>query len=131
MASDQADSSAPHTATHSALGHVVSVQLLAAVFIALLVLTGVTVAAAHVDLGNLNLYVALAIAVTKATLVVLFFMHLYWDRPFNSLVFIGCLLFVSLFIGVSLTDMRANAHADVSGQGREMKEVHTPLGSEK
>ena len=35
-------------------------------------------------------------------------MHLFWDRPFNSMIFIGCLLFVSLFIGITLTDLRAN-----------------------
>ena len=76
--------------------------LLAAVFAALVLLTGLTVAVSKIDLGNLNLYVALAIAVIKASLVVLFFMHLFWDRPFNSMVFAGCLLFVSLFIGICL-----------------------------
>ena len=66
--------------------------LLAAVFAALLVLTCLTVAVAQVDLGNLNLYLAMAIATLKAALVVLFFMHLFWDRPFNAMMFVGCLL---------------------------------------
>jgi cytochrome c oxidase subunit 4 len=129
MASSPADSSSTHASTHP-LGHVVPVWLLAAVFGALLVLTCLTVAVAQFDLGNLNLYVALAIATVKASLVVLFFMHLFWDRPFNAMIFIGCLLFVSLFIGVSLTDLRANDASAIGGEGSAMKGVHTPLGSE-
>ena len=131
MAAYSADSPASHASAHSGLGHVVPVWLLAAVFGALLVLTGLTVAVAHVDLGNMNLYLALGIATVKATLVVLFFMHLFWDRPFNSLIFIGCLLFVSLFIGIALTDSRANDAAAVGGEGAAMQGVHTPLGSLK
>ena len=121
---------APHAAAHTGLGHVVPVWLLAAVFAALICLTGLTVAAAQIDLGNLNLYIALAIAATKASLVIMFFMHLWWDRPFNSLFFCGCLLFVTLFISISLTDCKANAVAQFHGQGPGMKNVHTPLGTQ-
>jgi cytochrome c oxidase subunit IV len=129
MASYQTDSSSAHSAAHSGLGHVVPLWLLAAVFIALVALTGLTVAAAHVDLGNMNLYVALAIATLKASLVVLFFMHLIWDRPFNAMIFIGCLMFVSLFIGITLTDQKAADLAAIGGEAKEMQDVHTPLGS--
>ena len=130
MASYSADSST-HDSAHSSLGHVVPVWLLAAVFGALLVLTCLTVAVAHVDLGNMNLYLALGIATVKASLVVLFFMHLFWDRPFNAMIFIGCLLFVSLFIGITLTDQRASYVSAVGGEGSAMQGVHTPLGSPK
>jgi len=116
-------------AAHAGLGHVVPLWLLAAVFAALVVLTGLTVVVAQVDLGNLNLYLALAIAVVKASLVVMFFMHLFWDRPFNSMVFVGCLLFVTLFIGICLTDSKANQASAIPGQGKEMSGAHTPLGS--
>ncbi|MEI8373630.1 MAG: cytochrome C oxidase subunit IV family protein [Planctomycetota bacterium] len=131
MTQPPADSSTTHDSTHSALGHVVPLWLLAAVFGTLLVLTGVTVAAAQVDLGNLNLYLALAIAGVKASLVILFFMHLFWDRSFNAMIFVGCLLFVSLFIGIVLTDSRANNVSAVGGQGSAMRGVHAPLGSPK
>jgi cytochrome c oxidase subunit 4 len=50
-----------------------------AVWIALLVFTVVTVAAARIDLGGWNVPVALAIASTKAVLVGLFFMHLRFE----------------------------------------------------
>ena len=131
MAPYQTDSSATRDSAHSGLGHVVPLWLLAAVFGALMVLTCLTVAVACVDLGNLNLYLALAIAAVKASLVVLFFMHLFWDRPFNSMVFIGCLLFVCLFIGLTLTDSRANRASEIGGEGSAMQGVHTPLGSPK
>jgi cytochrome c oxidase subunit 4 len=131
MASSPAASSAAHDSAHSGLGHVVPLWLLAAVFAALLVMTGLTVAVAQVDLGNLNLYLAMAIATIKASLVVLFFMHLFWDRPFNALIFIGCLLIVSLFIGITLTDLRANRTSEIGGEGSAMQGVHTPLGSEQ
>ncbi len=129
MTSIQTDSSATHASAHTSLGHVVPVWLLAAVFGALLVLTGLTVAVAQVDLGNMNLYLALGIAAVKASLVVLFFMHLFWDRPFHAMIFIGCLLFVSLFIGVTLTDQRASEPSAIGGEGSAMKGIHTPLGS--
>ena len=129
MAQHSAASFPTHDSAHSGLGHVVPLWLLAAVFGALLVLTGLTVAVAQVDLGNMNLYLALAIAALKASLVVLFFMHLFWDRPFNSMIFIGCLLFVSLFIGIALTDSQANRASDIGGEGSAMRGVHTPLGS--
>jgi cytochrome c oxidase subunit 4 len=111
------------------LGHVVPLGVLAAVWGGLVVLTALTVAAADVDLGNLNLYIALAIAGTKATLVVLYFMHLRYDRPFLLVVFLGCLGFVVLFISLALTDARAYAPSLVPGQAPAMKDVHTPFGT--
>ena len=124
----QADSaSAAPASAHSHLGHVVPVWMLAAVFTALIALTGLTVLVAYIDLGNMNLYIALGIAAIKASLVVLFFMHLFWERPFNSMVFVGCLMFVSLFIGITLTDAKANESSDIRGQGKDI--LHTPLGS--
>ena len=58
---------------------IVSPRVYVAVFLALLVLTAATIAAAYMDLGPLNLPVALAIASVKGTLVVLYFMHVRWN----------------------------------------------------
>jgi cytochrome c oxidase subunit 4 len=113
----------------TSLGHVVPLGVLAAVWGGLVLLTVLTVAAAEVDLGNLNLYIALVIAGTKATLVVLYFMHLRYDRPFLLVVFLGCLAFVVVFISLALTDARAYAPSLVPGQAEGMKEVHTPFGT--
>jgi cytochrome c oxidase subunit 4 len=63
-----------HAAEH---GHHDHTKIYLATFGALMVLTLITVAAAQVDLGFLNLAVALLIACTKASLVVLFFMHVF------------------------------------------------------
>lgn len=86
--------------------HVVPMKVLVAVWLALMALTVITVAATWVDLGSLNLWLAMAIATLKASLVVLYFMHMRYDHPFNAIVFIGTLLFVMLFVGLALIDTR-------------------------
>ena len=84
--------------------HAVSLGTLTAVFGALLFLTVITVAVTYVDLGTANLFVALLIAVIKGTLVVAFFMHLWWDSPFNTIALFAALAFVMIFIGASIQD---------------------------
>lgn len=91
---------------HGDLGHVMPMPMLIGVFASLLVLTVVTVAVAYVDLGSLNLLVAMGVASVKASLVVLFFMHLKYDKPFNAVVFITALLFMVLFVTLVLLDSR-------------------------
>jgi cytochrome c oxidase subunit 4 len=93
-----------HESDHAEVGHVVPLKTLVAVLVALLALTVVTVAVTFVDLGPLNLAVALVIALVKGSLVLLYFMHLRWDRPFNAVVLIGALAFVVIFIGLTLLD---------------------------
>lgn len=89
---------------HPRVGHVVPVWLLVGVGAALMVLTGATVWIRSIDLGSGNLFAAMIIAAVKASLVVLFFMHLRWDRPFNSVVLIAALAFVALFVSFALMD---------------------------
>jgi len=100
---------APGEHPHHGVGHVVSPKILIATAAALLVLTGVTVTAARVafdrlEMHELTIIVALGIALLKATLVCLFFMHLRWDRPFNAFLLVGSLGLVVLFITFALTD---------------------------
>lgn len=95
--------------------------MLFAVWGALLVLTGVTVAVTWVDLGTYNLWIALAIAGIKASLVVLYFMHLRYDHPFNAIVFITALLFVVLFVGLALMDSY-----EYQPQIRQMQQAQQP-----
>jgi cytochrome c oxidase subunit 4 len=84
--------------------HVVPAWLLVTVWAALAVLTYVTVKAVDLNLGALNLWLAMAVATAKGSLVALYFMHLRWDRPFNAIVFVGALVFVMLFVGLALMD---------------------------
>ena len=95
-----------HDAAHAPHGvHVVSFKLLVFIGATLLVLTYLTVAATDIDLGyKLNLALALAIAVLKAALVMLFFMHLRWDSPFNAAWAIIALLFIAIFIVATISD---------------------------
>ncbi len=68
--------------------HVVRPTTYYGIFAILLVLTGVTASVAFVDLGPLNTLVALSIAVTKATLVILYFMHLRYSTKLTW-IFVG------------------------------------------
>ena len=86
------------------VGHIVPISILAAVGSALLVLTVITVWVASFDFGPANVWIALGIAAFKASLVVLFFMHLIWDRPFNGVVFVASIAFLAVFIGFAMTD---------------------------
>lgn len=89
------------------VGHIVPARVLIGVWLALVVLTAVTVSVTWVDLGGaLNLWVAMGIATIKATLVLLYFMHLRYDHPVNAIFFIFALFFVALFIGGILTDVQ-------------------------
>ncbi len=97
------------TAEHAAGGHVMPIKTLAAVWLALLAMTVLTVAVAGIDLGRLNLGLALAIATAKATLVVLYFMHMRYDRPIHAIVFVSALLFFALFVSIALLDSHAYA----------------------
>lgn len=108
-----ADHAAPHGSEHShdEIAHVTPVRLLLTIWGALMGLTIITVAVTMVDLGSqLNLVIAMVIATIKAGLVVTYFMHLRWDRPFHTLVFLGSLLFVSLFISMTLLDKAEYEH---------------------
>ena len=101
--------------------HVVSVKLLTGVFVALLFLTVVTVWIAKFDFGAANIGIAMAVACLKASLVVLFFMHLRWDRPFNSFVFVGSIFFVGIFIAFALTDSIAYRPDVIEGNALEVQ----------
>jgi cytochrome c oxidase subunit 4 len=89
------------------MGHVLSPRLLLSVLFALVALTAATVFVTSIDLGSQgNLVVAMVIATVKAALVATYFMHLRWDRRFNLLVFLSGVLFLILFLSMTLTDRR-------------------------
>ena len=94
-----------HHDDHHGLAHVASVKTLLTAWIALMVLTVITVGATRIDLGaNYNLALAMAIAVVKATVVLLFFMHLRYDKLFHSVMICGGILAAALFVGFALMD---------------------------
>lgn len=85
-------------------------RLLISVFLTLVLLTVLTVGVTWFDMGDLNIWVALGIAVIKASLVVLYFMHLRWESPFNAIAFITALSFVSIFLAFVMADSSSYQH---------------------
>ena len=84
--------------------HVSPKSVYYSIFGALMVLTVVTVFAAYVNLGNFNAPVALAIATFKATLVVLFFMHVKYSSRLTKLIVLTSLFFLVILIGETMMD---------------------------
>jgi len=91
------------------IGHIVPIKFLIFICCILLFLTAVTVWVSRYDFTEINIaemgiILALAVATVKVTIVGLYFMHLRWDRAFVGFIFVGSILFVVLFIGIALTD---------------------------
>ena len=85
--------------------HPMPLPTLLATFGALIFFTIVTVVVAKtLPLGSFEVWVSIGIATVKAALVLLFFMHMLHDKPFNVVVFMSSFLFVALFVGIVLTD---------------------------
>ena len=108
--SEHADTHGDHDHDHGR-HHIVPMSVLIAVLVALVVCTVITVAASYVHLGRtLNILVAMAIATFKGTLVVMYFMHLKYDKPFHTVVFVASLGFVALFLGMATLDTHQYEH---------------------
>jgi cytochrome c oxidase subunit 4 len=84
--------------------HVAPKGLYYAVFGTLIVCTLLTVAAAKVDMGALNNVVMLAIAASKASLVILFFMHVRWSSRLTWVVAMAGFFWLMILFGVGLVD---------------------------
>jgi cytochrome c oxidase subunit IV len=74
------------------------------IFAALMVLTVITVAVAFVDLGMLSFPVALGIAIIKAVLVILFFMHVKYSSQLTKLFVATSFFFLVILFGLTMTD---------------------------
>jgi cytochrome c oxidase subunit 4 len=98
------------THAHAHHVHVVPLPVLFGVFAALILLTVLTVAVTYVDLGALNIWIALLVAAVKAAMVGLYFMHLRYDSPFNGIILTISLLFVAIFIIFALGDVQEYQH---------------------
>ncbi len=85
--------------------HVISYGKLTAVWLALLALTGLTVAVSRLQIGIGHVWGSLAIASAKAGLVIAFFMHMrYEGRLLRWLLFVA-LLILAIFIGLTFFDV--------------------------
>lgn len=85
-------------------GHVVPTKVYIGIFLALLVLTGLTTWVAYFDLGAMNTVVALTIAVTKMLLVILFFMHVKYSSGLTRLIILAGFFWLAILVALTLSD---------------------------
>jgi cytochrome c oxidase subunit IV len=84
--------------------HVVSWKVYAGIFAALCVLTAVTVLVTGFDFGPFNLIVAMGVAITKASLVVLYFMHARYSPKLTGVVIATSIAFFVILVFLLATD---------------------------
>jgi cytochrome c oxidase subunit 4 len=125
-------SHADHDHHEDQIGHIVPVKFLAFICAILLFLTAVTVWVSRYDFTEINIaemgiLMALFVATVKATIVGLYFMHLRWDRPFVGFIFVGSILFVVLFIGITLTDTMEYQPTIIKGDTPKVTEAMEKL----
>jgi cytochrome c oxidase subunit 4 len=92
--------------------HIASRKTYILVWAALMVLTVFTVFIARLNLGPFNDIVALAVAVTKAVLVILFFMHVKDSSRLTRLTVVAGFFWLALLIGITLTDYLSRPAVD-------------------
>ncbi len=86
------------------ISHIENKRLYFTIWAILLCFTALTTGIAYIDLGNFNTIVALAIAVCKAALVVLFFMHLRHSEGLVRVVVVGAFFWLLILIVISISD---------------------------
>ena len=89
--------------------HITPLKTYLIVFFSLLFLTAITVYSAQYDFGSFNIVLALIIASSKASLVLLFFMHLYYDNKINLAFILASVLFLAIFIGITMVDTESRS----------------------
>lgn len=75
------------------------------VWLALMVLTVVTVYVSYLDFGSMNIVVAMFVACVKALLVCLYFMHLKYDNKVNQATLVISVIFIGIFVFLTLGDI--------------------------
>ncbi|MEW5979157.1 MAG: cytochrome C oxidase subunit IV family protein [Acidobacteriota bacterium] len=96
--------------------HIVPVKIYLVIFGALMVLTALTVAVASFDLGPMNAVVMLTIALVKAFLVILFFMHVKYSDTLTKLVIAGGFIWFLILIAITLSDYLSRSWLDFAGK---------------
>nr|WP_320012960.1 cytochrome C oxidase subunit IV family protein [uncultured Desulfobulbus sp.] len=85
--------------------HILSYKSLAQVLAALMVLTGVTIGVSYIHMGIFNVPIALAIACSKVSLVLLYFMHLKFEGKAIKISFICTICFLAIMISFTFWDV--------------------------
>ena len=85
-------------------GHISPVRTYVLIFTMLMVFTAITVAVAFTNLGPFNFPAAISIAIVKATLVILFFMHVKYSSQLTKLIIGSGLFFLLVLFSLTMTD---------------------------
>ena len=85
--------------------HIVTTKTFVSVWIALLMLTAITVSIAKMHLGAFSTFTAIAIASTKAGLVLWYFMHLKYEKRLLKLLLLVPILTLAVIIGMTFIDV--------------------------
>ncbi len=86
------------------------------VFVALLILTGLTYVVATFDFGWMNTPIALAVALLKATLVVVYFMGVRYNTPLTKVVVVAGFFWLLILFGLTLNDYLTRGWLGVPGR---------------
>jgi cytochrome c oxidase subunit 4 len=101
----------PPAHEHAPTHHVTPLPIYFGVFFALMIFTILTVWISTINLGILNTPVALGIAVVKATLVILFFMHVIHSTRLTWVVILASFLWLAMLFVLTFADYLTRAWA--------------------
>ena len=85
--------------------HIVPYRTFLLIWVALLVLTVITIVAAQFNFGAMNIWIALGIATLKSSLVVAVFMHMKYEQWLFKLALLATLAILAVFIGLTFFDV--------------------------
>ncbi len=103
--------------------HVLPLKVYLTVAATLYVFTAITVAVSFVHFGEFNIVVALLIATIKASIVALYFMHLRYDNKLFTSVFVSSLIFLGLFLTLTMLDLGHRGDIDPIKDQKIQKEA--------
>jgi cytochrome c oxidase subunit IV len=96
--------------------HIPSIRTNRNVFVVLLVLLFATVGASYLPLGPLHFPISMAIAVAKALIIALFFMHLLHSHRLTMVIFAASFLWLAIMIGLTLADYLSRGSLNIPGK---------------
>ncbi len=106
--------------------HIVPVKIYILVFLALMVGTALTTAVAFLDLGPFNGIIALVIAMTKAVLVLLFFMHIKYSSKMTKVTIVSAGAFLLILLALTMTDYISRPWSGTYGAGTQQHSNRQP-----
>lgn len=102
---------------------IVPLRIYIIIGVMLFILTGITVAVSLIHLGSWNIVIALSVAGIKASLVALIYMHLRYDKKIFVIIFLVALLFLVVFISITMIDSMSRGEINPEDKGPINKEA--------